>query len=362
MLALGLAACAAPIPPPAPVDHYRDSSAWLCLPGRAGDACDMALDTTVIAADGSRSVVAVAAAAQPDVDCFYVYPTVDLSWRAGNHDDFSDTTKIANTTRSQAVRFRQLCALYVPLYRQVTIGTYLHGGDRLRDGLDLAYSDVAAAFRSYLANHNHGRRIVLIGHSQGAEMVKRLLGQFFDQDASLRARLVLALPLGGDLEVPARARAGGTFQHLPACHALGETGCVVGFRSYREGADIASPTAPMPAGHESLCVDPARVDDSATPAALDAVYLRSDRLHGVDGITTPFVSYPGLYLAHCAAGPDGARVLAIENATGNARAAPVDLSAKLLSSKQLGTHILDFQIAQDNLLELVRRAAAHGPS
>ena len=52
------------------------STLWLCFPGRAGDPCTGSLATTVIRADGKKTVVTPRAAANPPIDCFYVYPTV----------------------------------------------------------------------------------------------------------------------------------------------------------------------------------------------------------------------------------------------------------------------------------------------
>src|SRR5262249_40233892 len=112
--------------------------------------------------------------AEPPADCFYVYPTVDMKFFPGNHDDFSDRWPMSGATIAQAVRFRDVCALYVPLYRQVTIGTYVIGGPQLDDRLEFAYSDVEAAFRRYLAAYDRGRPLVLLGHSQGAHMITRL--------------------------------------------------------------------------------------------------------------------------------------------------------------------------------------------
>src|SRR5580704_7798787 len=48
---------------------------WLCRPGGTPDPCAGALTTTVETADGSTSI-ASSVSSSPDVDCFYVYPTV----------------------------------------------------------------------------------------------------------------------------------------------------------------------------------------------------------------------------------------------------------------------------------------------
>lgn len=341
-LILALLACSTPPPPPAPPEAYHHETAWLCLPGR-DDVCAHDFTTTVIAADGTRTVQKPEL--QQDVDCFYVYPTVDMRLGAGNTEDFKDLSKIEHATLSQAVPFAQTCKLYVPLYRQVTIGTYFHR-DVLERGLAAAYRDVSQAFRTYLATMNHGRPIVLIGHSQGAEMTIRLIKEFFDQDPALRERLVLALPIGGHVEVTQGKTTGGTFTNVPVCTREDEHGCVIAYRSYREGGAIAKPDPALAPSDIEVCVNPGDV--------LDASFLASEKLHGVDGVTTPYVTFPGLYGATCVDGPAGARALAIHEL----RPGPVDLERWKLNTK-LGTHVLDLQISQVNLIERVARAKLH---
>jgi hypothetical protein len=352
-LVVCLAACTRPVPPPLPAGHYDPPSAWLCRPDLPDDPCRRELATTVIGFDAARTVVPAAPRATPPIDCFYVYPTVDLGLAAANHDRFTDLSAITKTTRAQVARFSQLCALYVPLYRQVTIGTYLKGGDRLAHGLDLAYSDVAAAFRTYLAAHP-GRPIVLIGHSQGAEMVTRLLAQFFDRDDAMRARLVMALPIGGHITVPFGRLVGGTFAHLPLCSAVGETRCVIAYRSYRAGGVPDEPNPALAPGQQEACVNPGNLADPAAPAALDAVFTKGSVAHA-HGITTTFVGFPAAYVGRCAGSITGAQGLEIDDTEGP-RPPPLDLRSAFLGTG-LGTHVLDLQIAQDDLIELVRRAA-----
>jgi hypothetical protein len=325
-----LVACATPTPPPLAPGHYRDPSAWLCLPGRS-DPCGLDISTTEIRPDGTRAPRAMAS--QQPADCFYVYPTVDLGLRPGNHEDFADLSKIAETTRAQVARFAQVCTLYVPLYRQARIGSYLRGGHQLDANLDAAYADVADAFRHYLATYNRGRDLVLIGHSQGAEMVKRLVVDVVERDPALRARLLVALPIGGRFDTS-------TFQ-LPACSATAQRGCVIAYRSYLDGT--------QPEDASALCVNPGRLLDPEMPGPLDATYLNSGHLDGVAGVTTPFISFPALYSARCVAG-----VLVIAETPGR-RTSPVRLD-RLVFETSFGTHVIDLQIAQDTLIEIVRRA------
>src|SRR5258708_35676526 len=57
-------------------NDYSKPEAWLCWPGKAGDACAIDMTTTVIKADGSMSAEAFKANPTAPIDCFYIYPTV----------------------------------------------------------------------------------------------------------------------------------------------------------------------------------------------------------------------------------------------------------------------------------------------
>jgi pimeloyl-ACP methyl ester carboxylesterase len=377
VVALVFPACAEP-PPPANLGppstlrspftgyespHYKNPSAWLCLPGRA-DACADDLDATELLPDGSRALAQDRRlAGADDVDCFYVYPTVDMTLFPGNHTDFSSTESMARATVAQAARFRDTCRLFVPLYRQVTLGTYFRSPEAREPYLAVATSDVVDAFVHYMATYNGGRKVVLIGHSQGAEMVTRLLRRFFDDDPAMRDRLVLAMPIGGHLDVKEGSTVGGTFAHIPVCTRAGEMGCVVGYRSFAAGANV-EPDAEAPApGLVRVCVNPAELDNGPGKPFSRAFFpLRDDsrqRMRGVDGITTPFVVLRDFYSGSCHAGPGFVRYLSVSTTPppGDVRVSPVDFSSIWLRGK-LGLHILDFQLAQGDLVDLVAHRVA----
>ena len=74
-----------------------------------------------------------------------------------------------------------------------------------------------AAWRDYLAHYNHGRGFVLIGHSQGAYILERLIREQIEGSPALRKRLVSAILLGGSVSVEKGSDTGGTFRKLPVC-------------------------------------------------------------------------------------------------------------------------------------------------
>jgi hypothetical protein len=332
----------------------------VCLPGRA-DVCSGDLDATELQPNGTKATAR--AERQPgadEVDCFYVYPTVDLGLVAANHTDFSNLEPMRSVTVAQAARFGSVCNLYVPLYRQTTIGAYLRGADGRKPYREVALSDVVDAFVHYMGQYNRGHRIVLVGHSQGAEMVVALLKEFFDSDPDARARLLLAMPIGWPIEVATGKTTGGTFANLPACTASGETGCIVGYRSY-DAAQTVDPGDALPSpGHESLCVNPAelvRKNEWFRGATVPTKRANADWLRKIGGVPTPFVVLGDFYTGRCMSGRSGFRYLGVSAAPrrGDRRTGPVDLTNGWLHGS-MGFHLLDMQFAQGDLIELVAEA------
>jgi hypothetical protein len=343
--------------------RFRDDRMWLCRPDLPRSACREDLSATELRADGSRAVIPHVAADHPDADCFYVYPTVDLGILPGNHTDLDDLGRIAETARSQAARFDEACALYVPLYRQVTIGTYLWGGRQKERRLDVAFSDVEDAFLHYLGTYNHGRRIVLIGHSQGAEMILRLLRRRFEQDPELRARLLVALPIGAPPETGGGAEAG-PLPPIPTCARADEIGCIVAYHSFAAtGRSLDDWIWDEATGRRTACVNPAAVGQAGWHVFSRSYFPTTGllgRLAHVDGVTTPFVLVRDLYWGACV-NDDGREYLlvAAAGAPGDVRRSPVDLGSSLLGTN-FGLHVLDLQFPQGDLIDLIQRKAARG--
>jgi len=332
-------------PPPSPREEAK--AQWLCRPDRADDPCLRAdLTITELQADGTRSVAPRSAAKDPPADCFYVYPTVDLDLVPRNHEDLTDTKRMLGVTLAQAGGFRETCALWVPLYRQVTIGTYLRPKDELEKGLARGFEDVDRAFREYLAVSDPKRKIVIVGHSQGGEMVIRLLRKYFDRDEAMRERLVLGMPIGADVEVPIGATKGATFENLPYCTRPLETKCIVAYRTHETGKKVDPDRwAPKP-GHDTVCVDPASLDGPATllsRAVFPTVDAWGNRVRGLEDVTTPFAARSNFYAAGCTRGDRGYAYLG------------VDFHDARIQQWKLGLHILDMQLAQGDLVALVQR-------
>src|SRR5262249_4626237 len=152
---------------------------WLCRPGQAPDPCASDPTTTAVTADGHERVVHVTPPkTQPPVDCFYVYPTV--SGQAAGNADLVPGFREEEGAIAQASRFSQVCRVFAPVYRQITLAALDHPARVTLAHALIAYDGVVAAFRDYLGHDNHGRGFVLIGHSQGAIILTRLLRTVVD--------------------------------------------------------------------------------------------------------------------------------------------------------------------------------------
>ena len=147
----------------------RSEASWLCLPGR-DDACRRPLPTTALNPNGYGSTGQVEPAANPPIDCFYVYPTVSRD--PGVNSRSRRRARGAGRRRGPV---RPLRHGLPDLRADLPAGDADRApqGDGRRAPIERQFRarlmrDVAAAWHYYLAHYNKGRPFVLIGHSQGS--------------------------------------------------------------------------------------------------------------------------------------------------------------------------------------------------
>lgn len=131
-----------------------------------------------------------------DADVFYVYPTLniekeDLRWNVPVTDSIQNVKVIDKAVYFQASAFLNAGKLYVPFYRQAHLRSYTKYENGGEEALNLAYSDVKEAFKTYLGKYNDGRPIIIASHSQGTTHAIQLLKDFFD-GKPLQNKLVAA--------------------------------------------------------------------------------------------------------------------------------------------------------------------------
>lgn len=207
---------------PLGANAYADPAQWYSRPGLARDPAG--LRPAGLAAGGAPLPAAV----------FFIHPTsyfVPAHWNAPAGD--ANAERMARLMiGGMASAFNAAEALWAPKYRQATFGAFLADRPDRTRALDLAYGDVREAFQTFLAIVPDGQPIVLVGHSQGALHLKRLLR---DEVAGtpLAGRIAAAYVIGWPVSLAHDLPAMG----LPACTAAGQPGCVQSWLSYAEPAD-----------------------------------------------------------------------------------------------------------------------------
>lgn len=377
ILALATAGLAAPAAAQTtyPKNDYAKPEAWLCWPGKAGDACAIDMTTTVIKADGSSTVEAFKADPKAPIDCFYVYPTVSND--PGVVSDMTANAEELNVVKQQLARFGAKCRIYAPLYRQFTL-TALRAmveGKPIPGAADpsvrqVGYNDVVDAWNHYLTTQNKGRGVVLIGHSQGSGLLQRLIPAEID-GKPVQKQLISALILGSNLPVT-KGQDTGLFKSIPLCKTADQTGCAISYVTFRD-------TIPPPANTrfgkvanpemEAACVSPATLlghkelhaylsngMEIASASAATPTWVK-----GKPNPKTPFVSVPGLITGGCVS-KNGFNYL-----EAHVNADPADPRTDTIAgdvtgpggvvAQDWGLHLIDANIAMGDLVEVVGRQA-----
>lgn len=357
----------APAAPNAAPNDYSLEQNWLCRPDRR-DACSTpSLDVTEVAPDGTLTVLPVSRASAPEADCFYVYPT--LSYDPGGNSDMIANDEERRAVEVQFARFGTVCRTFAPIYRQSTLSWLRSNmtGKPIPVDMELRYTDVRDAWRRYLAADNGGRPFVLIGHSQGSGLLKRLIAEEIEGKPVAR-QMLSAMLAGSNLAVAKGKDSGGDFKTTPVCRKAGQMGCVIAWTSFRE-------TAPPPVNSRyGRSANPAQEIACANPAALGGgmVSLRArfpavsnfgDLVAGstrwtrdTTPVTTPTVALPGLYAAQCVT-VNGANVLSVR-INGDPADARIDdpggdVRFGTMIAQGWGLHLIDVSLVMQDMVELV---------
>jgi Protein of unknown function (DUF3089) len=204
----------------------------------------------------------------------------------------------------------------------------------------------------------------LIGDSQGAAILIHLISAQLDHQPAVLRRLLVAILVGGNLQVPSGKLAGATFTSVPLCTSATRAGCAIAFSSYPsqppadsvfgrpgQGTSLQSQETTK-AGQQVACVNPAALDGGT--GDLDPYLLTASQLGLKEPVPTPWVTYPGLYSATCEhAG--GATWLQITSLAGTSRARPVVTEAivpgALDTGPAWGFHGYEWNLTLGNLLK-----------
>jgi hypothetical protein len=306
------------------------------------DPCNFSLAATAITAKGtSTSAVWPRSTEASKFDCFYVHPTDSLSKSANTGTRLTKTE--IGVAIEQAAPFSKVCHVWAPSYRSQTWTSVEKGlaGDEsvMRSTFTIAYNSVLSAWQSFLARSD-GKPIVLIGDSQGSAILIHLISAELDYQPSVLHRLLVAIIVGGNLQVPSGKTVGATFTKVPLCTTDSETQCAIAFSSYpseppansifsRPGQGVSLQSGQTAKeGQQVACVNPATLVGGT--GDLDPYVLAATQIGPSAGlnsalkqvVTTPWVTYPKLYSANCIS-RGGATWLQVTSLAGTSRVRPV---------------------------------------
>jgi hypothetical protein len=315
---------------------------WVCRPGQAANPCASNLAATTVTAAGTLQPASWPHSAAAKFACFYVHGSDGLT---GIGNTSLAVTKVDITVAvEQGAPLSQVCQVWAPAYRSQTLPTVAKGlaGDEalLRSTSAVAYDSVLSAWQYFLA-HTGGKPVILIGDSQGSAMLIRLISAQLEHQPSVLRRLLVAILVGGNLQVPAGQTVGATFTKVPLCTAVTQAGCAIAFSSYpsqpppdsvfgRPGQGVSLQSGQTAtAGQQVACVNPAALPGGTgdlDPYLTTATQTPKVPIPGYESltepVTTPWVTYPGLYSATCEHG-GGASWLQITSLAGTSHTRPV---------------------------------------
>jgi hypothetical protein len=193
---------------------YSKADAWIARPDIPHNAAGWVPDGVERGATGPAAV-------------FYIHPTTYLRSDRRNAPLYEPDSGSRDQlfVQSQASAFNAAGEVWAPRYRQAAYGAFLLKSSDAQKALDLAYSDVSAAFDAFLAAVGADQPIILAGHSQGALHLMRLLR---DRKAALNHRLVAAYVVGWPIDTHSDLPALG----FPPCTAPAQAGCVLSWMTF----------------------------------------------------------------------------------------------------------------------------------
>ncbi len=335
-----------------PATDYSDAANWICRPG-AESVCTSGLDAKVVAPSGAAKTLAFEPAADPPIDCFYVYPTV-----SDEQTDFSDlkqTPEVRDVVNRQAGRLTSRCRVFAPVYRQLTIyGLKAMMNGSVKENFDEPMSDIDAAWASYLAHDNHGRGVVLIGHSQGTILLQRLIAETIEGTA--QQKLLVSAFLAGDpsLAIPKGKTVGGTFAHVPVCSSQAQTGCAYAWGTYFKGDDslLHAFGRPLDNGMVSACVHPA-----APGGGTGSLKFFHKKPPSAPASDPPWIETLGAISGACHADESG-NGFVVTVAPGPAHDVLLQTLARAEIVSGWGLHLEDVPLAMGNILDVLDAESA----
>jgi len=195
------------------------------------------------------------------VDIFYLYPTAWTSTDPDNPhicaiDEPSMLTQAPEAFARQATAFETVGNIYAPFYRQDN-GSSIN---RLETIAGIPTLDAVAAFDYYIQHFNNNRPFILVGHSQGANVLSNLLAGYMKDHPDVLGRMIAAYVIGN----PVTQAYLDNNTHLKFATGPNDTGVII---SYNTEAPDVTGANPVLYGLVGLVINPINWKTDNTYAA-----------------------------------------------------------------------------------------------
>lgn len=276
---------------------------------------------TIVKADTNlRTVVPIPYDTLSNYDVFCVYPTIPTGGGGSPqiHPLAFNSATVTPLVKDLYSQYGKYGRLYAPYYRQVNGVTFTSPGNMLTQAalLDTALADVIGAFEFYFNNYNGGKKIILVGHSQGSVLLGLML-RIFESNPTLYSaymnKIVLTV-LPGFVTGPHTAlssNTGGWFQNYPICQNPNDINCMMTWQTYRNTATLSTTSSSNHIYNDSLyswgyrykafdSINYQILNDPLYYTTTDTIPLTifPNNMVNYGGITTYYIAYQNYFKAY----------------------------------------------------------------
>lgn len=228
------------------------------------------------------------------VDIFYVYPTLGTSPvdDGGNKLFYTNVDKQGerdaadgNQRFNKYVYAREDYNFYSPFYRQMTMEVYGMGRDAVKQKEGIPAYDIIRSFQYYMKHYNNGRPFILLGHSQGSQLLIGLLK--YGMTAKQQKQMVAAYLIGYEITKTELALYP---RRLKPAKGRDDIGVVILYNSLT----AIDAKAPM-LNNSAVCINPVNWKTDGTPATKEE-HKGIVRYDAATDTYTTIPNYTGVYV------------------------------------------------------------------
>ena len=203
----------------------------------------------------SEHWLSLPASVDKEVDVFYLYPT---AWTSTDPDpqicaiDNPSMLVLApQAFERQATAFETVGNIYAPYYRQSNmVALSLPQAERVAIVGGIPTSDAISAFDYYIRHYNKGRPFILVGHSQGANILSNLLAEYMKENPMVYERMIAAYVIG----YPVTPAYLADNPHLRFAEGPDDTGVIISYNT--QAPDVLPGTNPVLMDMVGLVINP----------------------------------------------------------------------------------------------------------